>query len=61
MALADRRALAACTAGPAHVDGVDDAASPRAGNPTDPVVPDRDTSSPPPQEIAEADVVLTYV
>ncbi|MGW1553365.1 amidohydrolase [Streptomyces sp. NPDC002346] len=54
-------ALAAYTAGSAHVNGVDDAGSLRAGNLADLVVLDRDIFAAPPEEIAEAKVVRTYV
>ncbi|MEV6953849.1 amidohydrolase [Streptomyces sp. NPDC051183] len=54
-------ALAAYTAGAAHVNGHDDAGSLRAGNLADLVVLDRDILTAPPEEIAEARVERTYV
>jgi predicted amidohydrolase YtcJ len=54
-------ALAAYTAGSAHVNGVDDAGSLQAGLLADLVVLDRDIFTAPPEEIAEAKVVQTYV
>ncbi|GAA0654450.1 amidohydrolase [Kitasatospora atroaurantiaca] len=54
-------ALAAYTAGSAHVNGLDDAGSLRAGNLADLVVLDRDVFDGPPEEIAEARVLQTYV
>ncbi|MFB7849136.1 MULTISPECIES: amidohydrolase [unclassified Streptomyces] len=54
-------ALAAYTAGSAHVNGHDDAGSLRAGNLADLVVLDRDLFAAPPEEIASARVERTYV
>lgn len=54
-------ALAAYTAGSAHVNGLDDAGSLRAGNLADLVVLDRDILTSPPEEIARARVERTYV
>ncbi|WP_026410754.1 amidohydrolase [Actinomadura oligospora] len=54
-------ALAAYTAGSAHVNGQDDAGSLRVGNLADLVVLDRDILTGPPEEIAEARVLATYV
>ena len=54
-------ALAAYTAGAAHVNGHDDAGSLRVGNLADLVVLDRDILTAPAEEIAEARVEQTYV
>ncbi|MER5965701.1 amidohydrolase [Streptomyces sp. NPDC002057] len=54
-------ALAAYTAGTAHVNRLDDTGSLRAGNLADLVVLDRDILTGPPEEIAEARVERTYV
>lgn len=54
-------ALAAYTAGSAHVNGHDDAGSLRAGNLADLVVLDRDILTGPAEEIADARVERTYV
>ncbi|MFJ6104789.1 amidohydrolase [Streptomyces sp. NPDC092359] len=54
-------ALAAYTAGTAHVNGLDDTGSLRVGNLADLVVLDRDILTAPPEEIAEARVERTYV
>ncbi|MFB7512205.1 amidohydrolase [Streptomyces sp. NPDC056144] len=54
-------ALAAYTAGTAHVNGHEDAGSLRAGNLADLVVLDRDILTAPPEEIAAARVERTYV
>ncbi|MGW8763367.1 amidohydrolase [Streptomyces sp. NPDC055815] len=54
-------ALAAYTAGSAHVNGLDDTGSLRAGHLADLVVLDRDILTGPPEEIAEARVERTYV
>ncbi|MFF0433604.1 amidohydrolase [Streptomyces sp. NPDC004327] len=54
-------ALAAYTAGSAHVNGHDDAGSLRAGHLADLVVLDRDILTAPPEEIAEARVEQTFV
>ncbi|MEU4729068.1 amidohydrolase [Streptomyces sp. NPDC023588] len=54
-------ALAAYTAGAAHVNGHDDAGSLRAGNLADLVVLDRDILTAPAEEIAQARVERTYV
>ncbi|MER7622147.1 amidohydrolase [Streptomyces sp. NPDC126503] len=54
-------ALAAYTAGSAHVNGHDDAGSLRPGNLADLVVLDRDVLTGPPEEIAQARVERTYV
>ncbi|MFJ6938503.1 amidohydrolase [Streptomyces sp. NPDC101132] len=54
-------ALAAYTAGTAHVNGLDDTGSLRAGHLADLVVLDRDILTAPPEEIAEARVERTYV
>ncbi|MEU7512563.1 amidohydrolase [Streptomyces sp. NPDC042898] len=54
-------ALAAYTAGTAHVNGHDDAGSLRPGNLADLVVLDRDILTAPPEEIGEARVERTYV
>ncbi|GAA3376869.1 amidohydrolase [Streptomyces sannanensis] len=54
-------ALAAYTAGTAHVNGLDDAGSLQPGNLADLVVLDRDIFTAPPEEIAEARVLQTYV
>ncbi|MEV7237548.1 amidohydrolase [Streptomyces sp. NPDC051020] len=54
-------AVAAYTAGTAHVNGLDDAGSLLPGNLADLVVLDRDIFTAPPEEIAEARVLRTYV
>ncbi|MFE3283346.1 amidohydrolase, partial [Streptomyces sp. NPDC059233] len=54
-------ALAAYTAGAAHVNGHDDAGSLRVGNLADLVVLDRDILTAPAEEIAQARVERTYV
>ncbi|MEV6103910.1 amidohydrolase [Streptomyces sp. NPDC051940] len=54
-------AVAAYTAGTAHVNGLDDGGSLRPGNLADLVVLDRDIFTAPPGEIAEARVEQTYV
>ncbi|MFJ5833501.1 amidohydrolase [Streptomyces sp. NPDC093089] len=54
-------ALAAYTAGTAHVNRLDDTGSLRAGHLADLVVLDRDILTGPPEEIAEARVERTYV
>ncbi|MFJ7959205.1 amidohydrolase [Streptomyces sp. NPDC096319] len=54
-------ALAAYTAGTAHVNGLDDTGSLRAGHLADLVVLDRDILTGPPEEIAGARVERTYV
>ncbi|MFC7220534.1 amidohydrolase [Streptomyces polyrhachis] len=54
-------ALAAYTAGSAHVSGRDDTGSLRAGHLADLVVLDRDILTAPAEEIAEARVLRTYV
>ncbi|MFE6856146.1 amidohydrolase, partial [Streptomyces sp. NPDC057674] len=54
-------ALAAYTAGSAHVNGHDDAGTLRPGNLADLVVLDRDILTGPPEEIAAARVERTYV
>ncbi|MER5208335.1 amidohydrolase [Streptomyces sp. NPDC002825] len=54
-------ALAAYTAGTAHVNGLDDTGSLRPGHLADLVVLDRDILTGPPEEIAEARVERTYV
>ncbi|MFP3986690.1 amidohydrolase [Streptomyces sp. E11-3] len=54
-------ALAAYTAGAAHVNGLDDAGSLRPGLLADLVVLDRDIFAGPPEEIADARVLRTYV
>ncbi|GAA1097963.1 amidohydrolase [Kitasatospora arboriphila] len=54
-------ALAAYTAGSAHVNGHDDAGSLRPGHLADLVVLDRDILTAPPAEIADARVERTYV
>ncbi|MFI8961868.1 amidohydrolase [Streptomyces sp. NPDC053493] len=54
-------ALAAYTAGSAHVNGHDDAGSLLPGHLADLVVLDRDILAAPPEEIAEARVERTYV
>ncbi|MHC0431396.1 amidohydrolase [Streptomyces sp. O3] len=54
-------ALAAYTAGAAHVNGCDDAGSLRPGQLADLVVLDRDILAAPPEEIAAARVERTYV
>ncbi|MFB6837746.1 amidohydrolase [Streptomyces sp. NPDC056361] len=54
-------ALAAYTAGTAHVNRLDDTGSLRAGNLADLVVLDRDILTGPPEGIAEARVERTYV
>ncbi|MFB7220150.1 amidohydrolase [Streptomyces sp. NPDC056227] len=54
-------AVAAYTAGTAHVNGLDDTGSLRPGNLADLVVLDRDIFTAPPEEIAEARVLRTYV
>ncbi|MFJ9950358.1 amidohydrolase [Kitasatospora sp. NPDC091207] len=54
-------ALAAYTAGTAHVNGHDDAGSLRVGNLADLVVLDRDFFAAPAEEIAETRVERTYV
>ncbi|MER7671417.1 amidohydrolase [Kitasatospora sp. NPDC096128] len=54
-------ALAAYTAGSAHVNGHDDAGTLAAGHLADLVVLDRDILAGPPEEIADARVLRTYV
>ncbi|MFF8693797.1 amidohydrolase [Streptomyces sp. NPDC015144] len=54
-------AVAAYTAGSAHVNGLDDAGSLRAGHLADLVVIDRDIFTGPAEEIAQARVERTYV
>ncbi|MEV0492239.1 amidohydrolase [Streptomyces atratus] len=54
-------AVAAYTAGTAHVNGLDDTGSLRPGNLADLVVLDRDIFTAPPEEIAAARVLRTYV
>jgi predicted amidohydrolase YtcJ len=54
-------AVAAYTAGTAHVNGLDDAGSLLPGNLADLVVLDRDIFTAPPEEISEARVLRTYV
>ncbi|MEX0173330.1 amidohydrolase [Streptomyces sp. LMG1-1-1.1] len=54
-------ALAAYTAGTAHVNRLDDTGTLRAGHLADLVVLDRDILTRPPEEIAEARVERTYV
>ncbi|MFD5102770.1 amidohydrolase [Streptomyces albidochromogenes] len=54
-------ALAAYTAGSAHVNHLDDTGSVRAGALADLVVLDRDPYAAPPEEIAETRVARTYV
>ncbi|MFJ1930907.1 MULTISPECIES: amidohydrolase [unclassified Streptomyces] len=54
-------AVAAYTAGSAHVNGLDDAGSLLPGNLADLVVLDRDILTAPPEEIAGARVLRTYV
>ncbi|WP_327675181.1 amidohydrolase [Kitasatospora sp. NBC_00458] len=54
-------AVAAYTAGTAHVNGHDDAGSLRAGHLADLVVLDRDVFTAPAEEIARARVLRTYV
>ncbi|GAA3195789.1 MULTISPECIES: amidohydrolase [Streptomyces] len=54
-------AVAAYTAGSAHVNGLDDAGSLRAGHLADLVVLDRDIFTAPPEDIAQARVERTYV
>ncbi|MET9402767.1 amidohydrolase [Kitasatospora sp. NPDC002965] len=54
-------AIAAYTAGAAHVNGLDDAGTLRAGNLADLVVLDRDVFTAPAEEIARARVLRTYV
>ncbi|MFH8843202.1 amidohydrolase [Streptomyces sp. NPDC017868] len=54
-------ALAAYTAGTAHVNGLDDTGSLRPGHLADLVVLDRDILTGPPEEIHEARVERTYV
>ncbi|MER6102662.1 amidohydrolase [Streptomyces sp. NPDC001832] len=54
-------AAAAYTAGTAHVNGLDDTGSLRPDNLADLVVLDRDIFTAPPEEIAEARVLRTYV
>ena len=54
-------AIAAYTAGSAHVNGLDDAGSLLPGHLADLVVLDRDILAAPPEEIAEARVERTYV
>lgn len=54
-------ALAAYTAGTAHVNGLDDTGTLRAGHLADLVVLDRDILTAPAEEIAEARVERTYV
>ncbi|MBW5254694.1 amidohydrolase family protein, partial [Streptomyces sp. P01-B04] len=54
-------ALAAYTAGSAYVNHLDDTGSIRAGALADLVVLDRDPYAAPPEEIAEARVLATYV
>ncbi|MFJ4858998.1 amidohydrolase [Streptomyces sp. NPDC088730] len=59
--LAPASAVAAYTAGSAHVNGLDDAGSLLPGNLADLVVLDRDILTAPPEEIAGARVLRTYV
>ncbi|WOX21319.1 amidohydrolase [Streptomyces solicathayae] len=54
-------AIAAYTAGTAHVNGLDDTGTLVRGNLADLVVLDRDILTAPPEEIAEAKVERTYV
>ncbi|MGW8885663.1 amidohydrolase [Streptomyces sp. NPDC055749] len=54
-------ALAAYTAGSAHVNGLDDTGSLRPGHLADLVVLDKDILTAPPEEIADARVERTYV
>ncbi|MFD5085055.1 amidohydrolase [Kitasatospora sp. NPDC058406] len=54
-------AIAAYTAGAAHVNGLDDAGTLRAGHLADLVVLDRDVFTAPAEEIARARVLRTYV
>ncbi|MFC6594048.1 amidohydrolase [Kitasatospora paranensis] len=54
-------AIAAYTAGSAHVNGLDDAGSLRVGNLADLVVLDRDVFAAPAEEIAASRVLQTYV
>ncbi|MER7988799.1 amidohydrolase [Streptomyces noursei] len=54
-------AVAAYTAGSAHVNGLDDAGTLRVGHLADLVVLDRDVFTAPPEEIARATVLQTYV
>ncbi|MEV6979207.1 amidohydrolase [Kitasatospora sp. NPDC093806] len=54
-------AIAAYTAGAAHVNGHDDAGTLAVGNLADLVVLDRDILTAPPEEIAHARVLRTYV
>ncbi|MFH8473926.1 amidohydrolase [Streptomyces sp. NPDC018000] len=54
-------AVAAYTAGTAHVNGLDDTGTLRPGNLADLVVLDRDIFTAPAEEIAEARVLRTYV
>ncbi|MCX5338828.1 amidohydrolase [Streptomyces atratus] len=54
-------AVAAYTAGSAHVNGLDDTGSLLPGHLADLVVLDRDIFTLPPEEIAEAQVLRTYV
>ncbi|GAA2652472.1 amidohydrolase [Streptomyces lunalinharesii] len=54
-------AVAAYTAGSAHVNGLDDAGTLRVGHLADLVVLDRDIFTAPPEEIARATVLETYV
>ncbi len=54
-------ALAAYTAGSAHVNGLDDAGELRPGNLADLVVLDRDIFAGPPQAVGQARVERTYV
>ncbi|MFJ4183689.1 amidohydrolase [Kitasatospora sp. NPDC089509] len=54
-------AIAAYTAGSAHVNGHDDAGTLAVGNLADLVVLDRDIFTAPPEEIADARVLRTYV
>ncbi|WP_250303006.1 amidohydrolase [Streptomyces sp. A 4/2] len=54
-------AVAAYTAGSAHVNGLDDTGSLLPGHLADLVVLDRDIFTRPPEEIAEAQVLRTYV
>ncbi len=54
-------AVAAYTAGSAHVNGLDDAGTLRVGHLADLVVLDRDVFTAPPEEIARATVLETYV
>ncbi|MFE0459446.1 amidohydrolase [Kitasatospora sp. NPDC058965] len=54
-------AVAAYTAGSAHVNGLDDTGELRAGHLADLVLLDRDIFTAPPEEIAEARVLQTFV